>query len=270
MKNSIRSKSFTIGMVLYLAIILLLSVSSAFYLNRQSEKTNAILKENHFSVVHALDMSENLTNINQDIANFFLTGKNTDSSLLRHELILFDRSLQLEKNNITEPGEGDLVSGLEKGYLIYRDSVINFINSPDQVSGVRYIHNKFDTLYHQLTLLSQMNEKAIEEKTDDAKAYVKKATSQMTFIGTFCFLIAYGFTFIFSSYFNERFYKLYSGIKDVVSSNYNYKLHLDGNDELFELSEIFNGMADKIKGDRQKKEFYLKKDPGKDFKPDDI
>ena len=66
MKTSIRSKRFTMGMVLFLVTILLLSVSSAFYLNRLSGKTSAILKENHYSVVYAQDMSEVLTNINPD------------------------------------------------------------------------------------------------------------------------------------------------------------------------------------------------------------
>jgi hypothetical protein len=45
MKTSIRSSRFTMGMVLFLVIILLLSISSAFYLNRLSRKTSAILKE---------------------------------------------------------------------------------------------------------------------------------------------------------------------------------------------------------------------------------
>jgi hypothetical protein len=58
MKTSIRSKKFTMGMVLFLVSILLLSVSSAFYLNRLSGKTSAILKENHYSVVYAQDMSK--------------------------------------------------------------------------------------------------------------------------------------------------------------------------------------------------------------------
>ena len=250
MKNSIRSKSFTIGMVLYLAIILLLSVSSAYYLNRQSEKTNEILKENHFSVVYALNMSESLTNINQETTEFLLVSKKPDSSILLHELLLFDGSLQLAKSNVTEPGESDLISALEKDYLNYRDSLISFIKSPNKAGTARYVHNKFDTLYNQLTLLSRMNEKAIEEKTINAKVYVKKATFQMTFLGTFCFLIAYGFTFIFSSYFNERFYKLYNGIKDSATSNYNHKIILDGKDELVEMAEIFNKMADKIRGNR--------------------
>ena len=119
-------------------------------------------------------------------------------------------------------------------------------------------------------LLSQMNEKAIEEKTDDAKVSAKKATLQMTFIGTICFLIAYGFTFSFSSYFNERFYRLYNGIKEMVSSNYSQKIHLEGNDELCEISLAFNEMAEKLNKNKQKMSVTLQEDQGKDYNLDDI
>ena len=74
----------------------------------------------------------------------------------------------------------------------------------------------------------------------------------MTIIGTLCFLIAYGFTFIFSSYFNERFFQLYNGIKEIVSSNYNQRLYLDGKDEFYEISLVFNEMADKLNENKQK------------------
>jgi NtrC-family two-component system sensor histidine kinase KinB len=263
MKTSIRSKRFTIGMVLFLVIILLLSISSAFYLNRLSGKTNAILKENHYSVVYARDMSEDLTNINQEIINCFLTHKNPDTLAINKEFMLFDKSLELEKNNLTEPGEDKLVSGIATDYIEYRDSVLKSINSPDQDIKVLYLQKKFDTLYQQLMLLSQMNEKAIEEKTDDAKVSAKKATLQMTFIGTICFLIAYGFTFIFSSYFNERFYRLYNGIKEIVSGNYSQRLYLDGNDELTEISSTFNELIEKLNNNKQKMSITLPEDPGK-------
>ena len=124
MKTSIRNTRFTMGMVLFLVIILLLSISSAFYLNRLSGKTNAILKENHYSVVYARDMSENLTNINQEIINSFLTNKNPDTLIINKEFMLFNKSLELEKNNITEPGEDKLVSGIEIDYIEYCDSVL--------------------------------------------------------------------------------------------------------------------------------------------------
>jgi len=270
MKTSIRSTRFTMGMVLFLVIILLLSISSAFYLNRLSGKTNAILKENHYSVVYARDMSENLTNINQGIINCFLTNKNPDTLIINKEFMLFNKSLELEKNNITEPGEDKLVSGIETDYIEYRDSVLKFIKSPNPVIKILFLQKKFDSLYQQLMLLSQMNEKAIEEKTDDAKVSAKKATLQMTFIGTLCFLIAYGFTFIFSSYFNERFYKLYNGIKEIVSSNYSQKLYFDGNDELSEISLAFNEMAEKLNKGKQKMSITLPVDPVKDYSLNDI
>jgi hypothetical protein len=265
MKTSIRSARFTMGMVLFLVIILLLSVSSAFYLNRLSGKTNAILKENHYSVVYAQDMSEALTNINQGISNYFLTNKNPDTLVINNEFMLFNKSLELEKNNITEPGEDKLVSGIKTDYIEFRDSVLKFIKSPNSVIEVLYLQKKFDTLYQQLMLLSQMNENAIEEKTDDAKVYARKVTLQMTFIGTMCFLIAYGFTFAFSSYFNERFYNMYNGIKEIVSSNYNQRLNIDGNDELCEISLIFNEMAEILNKNKQEMSLDLQKDPGKDY-----
>ena len=119
MKTSIRSSRFTMGMVLFLVIILLLSISSAFYLNRLSRKTSAILKENHYSVVYARDMSEDLTNINQGIINPFITNKNPDTLFINQEFTLFNKSLESEKNNITEVGEGQLVSDIETNYDDY-------------------------------------------------------------------------------------------------------------------------------------------------------
>jgi methyl-accepting chemotaxis protein len=270
MKTSIRSARFTMGIVLFLVIILLLSISSAYYLNRLSGKTAAILKENHYSVVYAQDMSVDLTNINRGIINCFLTDKKPDTLLINKELMLFNESFKLEKSNITEPGEDELVSGIETEFIEYCDSVSKFIKSPNQVIKVICLQKKFDTLYRQLMLLSQMNGKAIEVKTDDAKVSAKKATFQMTSIGTLCFLIAYGFTFIFSSYFNERFYKLYNGIKDIVSSNYSQTFTLEGNDELSEISLAFNEMAEKIRNNKQEMYVTLHEDTKKDVNMKDI
>ena len=269
MKTSIRNRRFTMGIVLFLVIILLLSISSAFYLNKLSRKTNAILKENHYSVVYARDMSENLTNINQGIIDCLLTDKNSDTFIINEGFKLFNISLKLEKNNITEPGEDKLVSGIETEYIDYQVSVLKFIKSPKPVIKVLYLQGKFDRIYHQLMLLSQMNEQAIEVKTNDAKISAKNATLQMTFIASLCFLIAYGYTFIFPSYFNERFYKLYSGIKEIVSSNYNQRLYLSGKDELTEISLIFNEMAEKL-NENKKIDLTLQVDLNKKHDFDDV
>jgi len=269
MKFSIRTK-FTVGMVFLFIIILVLSIFSAYYLNKMSKKTSAILKENYLSVVYAREMSEGLTTINQEIALSSLTNKTPDGLLLKKGLATIDKSLQLEKNNITEPGEDKLVSEIESGLKEYCDSVMKFLSSPQPVEQVIPLQKKFTTLYQELVLLSQINGKAIELKSDDAKISSREALTAMTILATLCFLIALTFTFNFATYFNERFYQLYNGIKEIVSSNYGQRLYFEGADEFYEISLVFNEMAEKLNENQQKMELTLQSDLEKAYTINEI
>lgn len=251
-------------------IILVLAVFSGYYINKLSNKTSAILKENYLSVVYAREMSEGITNINQEITTSFLTKRNSDSLKVAKELNFINQSLSSEKSNITEPGEDKLVSGIETGYNEYRDSVLKFIKSPKSVAGMLYLQNKSGDLFQQLLVLSQMNGKALEVKTDDAKISSKSALTRMTILATLCFLIGMSFTFSFASYFNQKFFQLYNGIKAMVSSNFNQHLFFEGKDEFYEISIVLNEMADKLKTNKQKMSVTLQGDSGKDINSDDV
>jgi hypothetical protein len=268
--NTIIRRRFTLGIVFFLVIILLLSVSSAYFLNMLSEKTSAILKENHYSVAYARNMAKSLTNINQEIFTCILSNKNPDKVLINKELELFRLSFQLEKNNITEIGEDQIASAIETSFNEYRDYVRKFIKLQKPFDVVHDMQMKFGDLYQQLMLLSQLNEKAIEEKTDDAKASAKYASIKMSIIGTVCFLIAFGFTFSIGSYFNERFFQLYNGIKEIVSSKYSERLFMSGKDEIYEVSLIFNEMAEKLHGYNEKMDLNLQTELRKDLSIKDI
>jgi len=260
MKLSIRTK-FALGMGFMFVIILVLMGFSAFYMNKLANKTGAILKENFVSVVYAREMSDGLENINQEITTGFLTNRNLDSQLIQRELDAFDKALQLEKGNITEPGEDELVAEIETGFVVYRDSIVKFGGSIPSVDQMFYFQRKLKFLSQQIVLLSEMNGKAIELKTDDAKVSSKKAVTGMTILGSFCFLIALSFTYSFASYFNERFFQLYNGIKEIVSSNYGQRLYFDGVDEFTEISVVFNQMAEKLSSTHQEKYVNFLEDP---------
>jgi methyl-accepting chemotaxis protein len=240
------------GMIFLFVIILVLSVCSGYFMIKLSNKTGAILRENYLSVVYAREMSDGITSINKEMTNSFLTNRNSDSLKVIRELGLIDKSLQLEKSNITEPGEDKLVSGIETAFIEYRDSVRNFLKFPPSSGKVLSLQNESGTLYQQLLLLSEMNGTALEVKTDDAKTFSKRALTQMTILATLCFLIGMSFTFSFSSYFNQRFIQLYHGIKEIVSSNYDQKLFFHGDDEFSEISVVFNEMAEKLKENKEK------------------
>jgi len=269
MKTSIRTR-FNIGLFFFLVIILLLSIFSVHYMYVLSGKTSAILKENQYSVVFARDMSECLTNVNQEITNCILTNKVPDRTYFDKEFKLFDKSLKLEKNNLTEVGEDKLASDIETGFIEYRDSVLRLVNSSISTAKVINLQKKFNNLYQELILLSQMNEKAAEVKTNDAKMTAKNASLQMTIVGTICFLIAFVFTFSFASYFNERFFQLYNGIKEIASNNYGQRLYFKGKDEFHEISLLFNEMATKLSENNQKNVSSLKTDKEKELTTNDI
>jgi methyl-accepting chemotaxis protein len=175
-----------------------------------------------------------------------------------------------EKNNITEPGEDKLVSGFETGFIEYKDSVLKLIKSPMSAGDMLILQNKAGVLYQQMLILSQMNGKALEAKTDDAKATAKSALTQMTILATLCFLIGMSFTFSFASYFNQRFFQLYNGIKEIVSSNYDHRLFFDGKDEFHEISLLLNEMAEKLKKNKQKMSVTLLDDNTRNLTVNDV
>jgi hypothetical protein len=240
------------GMIFLFLIILVLSVFSGYYMNKLSGKTSAILKENYLSVVYAREMTEGIMNINQEIVTASLMKRNADTLKIAKDLNLMDKALLSEKNNITEPGEDKLVSDIESGYSDYRGNVLKYLNLPNPNDLLLYLQNKSGDLNQQLLLLSQMNGKALEDKTDDAKNTSKSALTQMTILATLCFLIGMSFTFSFASYFNQRFFQLYYGIKEIVSSNYDQRLFFDGKDEFHEISLLLNEMAAKLKENKYK------------------
>jgi NtrC-family two-component system sensor histidine kinase KinB len=269
MKSSIRTK-FTLGMIFLFIIILVLSIFSGFYMNKLSKKTSAILKENYLSVVYAREMSESIMIMSQEITNCYLTNKNPDSLKISAELNVFAKSLQSEKNNITEPGEAALVSGIETEFGEYRNGVKKSKSSLQSSGSVLNIQNIADHIYQQLVVLSEMNGNAILAKTDEAKVASKNALTRMTVLGTLCFLIALSFTFSFVSYFNERFFQLYNGIKEIASSNYDQRLFFEGKDEFYEISLVFNEMAEKLNNNKQKMSVTLQEDIGKEVNSADL
>ncbi len=245
MKASIRLK-FSLGIFFLFIIIVLLSIFSAYFVNKLSNKTAAILKENHLSVIFARDMSENLTNINMEITRGLLSNQTPDTMLIKKEFGFFEKSLTLEKNDFTEPGEDKLVASIDANFNDYRKSVLQFTEQAKPLVTIQTLQKKFIDLYEQEMFLSQMNSKAIEAKTEDAKLTANSALKQMTILATLCFIITVTFTYSFASYFNTRFFQLFNGIKEIVASNFGQRLHFNGTDEFHEISLVFNKMAENL------------------------
>lgn len=222
------------------------------------------------SVVYAREMTAGITDINMAILTSFLEKRKPDSTRITKDLEIISNSLRSEKSNLTEVGEDKIVAGIDAGITEYRDSVIKYLKSPVSNVTLLYLQHKSGELYQHLQLLSEINGKAVEIKTDDAKIASKRALSQMTILASVCFLIGMSFTFSFASYFNQRFLQLYRGIKEIVSRDSDSRLFFDGKDEFYEISLIINEMAEKLTRNKQKIHVTLQEDPIKDTNFDDV
>jgi nitrate/nitrite-specific signal transduction histidine kinase len=105
-----------------------------------------------------------------------------------------------------------------------------------------------------------MNEQAIVLKANDTKKSAENGLTQVTILGTICFIITLSFTFNFASYFNERFTKLYNGIKEIGSKNYDERVYFEGEDEFYDISLVFNEMAKSLKENSQPKAVNFEED----------
>jgi methyl-accepting chemotaxis protein len=222
-------------------------------MNKLSGKTSAILKENYLSVVYAREMTQGIMNIDKELTLSILKKIPLDTIRINDALNHFGKSLADEKINITEPGEDKLVADIETGYKAYQDSLLHIMRSQGSPAGMIFLQNKSASLNEDLLQLSQMNGRAIELKTDDAKASANSALTKMTILASICFLIGMSYTFSFGSYFNRRIYQLHNGIKQIVGSNFNEPLFFEGQrDEFYEISVVFNEMVDKLKENERK------------------
>lgn len=95
-----------------------------------------------------------------------------------------------------------------------------------------------------LSILSAYHLNRLSQKTD---AILKENHFSVIFARD----IALSFTFNFASYFNERFSKLYNGIKEIGSSNYSQRLNFEGEDEFYDISLVFNDMAKNLEENKQ-------------------
>jgi methyl-accepting chemotaxis protein len=250
MKTSVRTK-FTLATSFFFVVVAAITTLSAYQFYHLSQKTNAILKENQISVICARQMANYIYSSNMAI----LPHNSTDSRLIESDvtsnLNKFSEALHTEQQNITEPGERELVKDIENSFMPLADSLTSLTKTTLNPVKLEYIKQQSNQVYNLLMQLSAINERAIEYKTNDAKQSVSKALVLVSIVATISFLVALSFAFNFTSYFNSKFSSLYNGLKQLSENHFEERLYFEGKDEFNEIGQIFNQVAEKL-GKEQK------------------
>lgn len=203
-------------------MVLLFGLGSGYYLNKISNKSKVILKDNYETLGFARVMRTILDNNNLPLSSKAISE--------------FGEQLRKQEQNITEPGEKQLTSNL-------RDS---FNPLKTQGLSTAQLQTIERTLRNNLTQIENLNMDAIVKKNNQAQASVEKAILYMSLLGSFIILVLFSFSVNFPSFIANPLLELTEGIKEISRKNYQTRLNFRAGDEFAPLAQAFNTMASKL------------------------
>lgn len=207
-----------LGGLFLFALLILVGAVSFFYFNRLAEDSKEIVKDNYETLNYSRDMLKELDMLNsKDSVRGFSN---------------FEKHLQLQEDNITEPGEKEMTELLRKHFNQLKqqgltDSLPSLIRK--DISGIM-----------------QVNLQAIDKKNLAVQAFAQQAKTIITICLTICLLLGFTFLFNFPSLVASPIASLTEGIKAIADKNYGQRIHLNRKDEFGDLANAFNSMAEKL------------------------
>ena len=215
LKTMTLKSKISYSLVFLFSIILMLTGLTAFYLNRLSDDSQAILKDNYISLEFVSNMQKALTTPGDPNA-----------------LADFETNLKKQEVNITEVGEQQATGAVRQNFTRLRTG------TADAATLTRIQRNLFT--------IDDLNRQAIARKSETAKQTAKDGLFWLAVVGTLIFLIVFSFVINVPNYIANPLRELTRGIKQVASRNFEERLHFRSSDEFGELARSFNSMAQKL------------------------
>ena len=206
----------SIGLIFLFGVILVFGILGIFNISLLSRNANLILKDNYESIIYCNNMLKNLEVINT----------NNDAR------DLFEQNLRKEESNITESGEKELADEIRKNF----NELVADPKDPSHYSEIRQsIHQVLD-----------LNTTAIYRKNAVVQNTAQNAKLWLTILFTVLTLVSFTFIFNLPGIISGPIQSLSDGIKEIANKNYSKRIYLKQKDELGDLANAFNSMAEKL------------------------
>jgi NtrC-family two-component system sensor histidine kinase KinB len=243
------------GLIFLLLVIFLLSITGIFSIYYLSEDSKAIMKDNYASVeysTHMLDAIEsiftNQLSLLDNIQKNQTVIQEIQDSLLkkRNE---FEKYLDKQKKNITEPGEDKVVNKVIITYnkfIAVIDSIYNS-NNLNNTYEIDRLKSNYIIATSSIEEIYKINMAAIYKKNRIANHTADNVSKYMAIAAIASILITIIFIFYFPSYITNPIAELTKKIEDISNKKYDQKILIHSNDELNTLAVAFNKMSIKLK-----------------------
>ncbi|RZM24139.1 MAG: HAMP domain-containing protein, partial [Pedobacter sp.] len=203
-------------------VVLVFGGMSMYFMNRISESSKVVLKDNYKSLKFSGRMRELL--------------EEYPVPLSEKAAKEFAFQLNLETQNITEPGEGKAVEMLKVAFGRLADPKVSKVVLEQSLRNARQLLRSID----------DTNMNAIVRKNDRAQHGVEEAATYLIFAATVCFLILFSFVINFPGFVANPLREFSAALKEISRKNYKQRLEFSGSDEFSDLATEFNAMSTQL------------------------
>lgn len=231
----------TLGIGVLVILALAQGIVCNIYLIKASEASGKILEDNGASIEYTKEM---ISSIDQ-IFEIYMKGSSANAGKSEEELFkVFDANLQLEKNNITEEGEKEIVENLGKAFHDLRNEAKG-ANSEVHKNDQRLVDHYVKIKGYLVSILS-VNMKAINMKNRISSETNKQALLYIYIVEVLTVLWVLPLLFILPALIANPIEELKEKMREIAKGNFKQKIIIVRKDELGELAEEFNEMSEKI------------------------
>jgi len=262
---NIRTKLF-IGYLVFTATLVILGGWSAWHLREMGGVSRNIIANNYDSTVAAQDMRDSLERQNSAALFVLLGNREQAFRRLGEYRKRFDASFQSAANNITEPGESDIIEAIRRDRDAYYLQVEAFLSeiqalrgapptatdqlregTPGASEGFLRLEPLINRLRADCDNLLQINQRAMVAKSEAAAGVAQRWF--LTTLAIAASLVAVGL--IFAVFLANRIVgplrELTETAARIAGGDLDAKAKVDSRDEVGILAAGFNTMAERIR-----------------------
>jgi nitrate/nitrite-specific signal transduction histidine kinase len=212
------------------------------------KKSDSLLTSNYASLKHTFQMLRLLNDINALVAQG-LSEDSVAGQTLRiiEKLEAFEEPLDLQIDNITEPGELQLTNNLRKSFDAFR----NYLVAREQPFSWNEYKRLFKEVREEIIEIYQMNAESLEEKNDDIREHAERVLSLQKNVGITGLALLCVLLIFLPLYLLRPIDHLTWKLKDVYEKGFNKKVKLKKGHELKQLEEMVEKVVSELKDHKQ-------------------
>jgi two-component system, NtrC family, sensor histidine kinase KinB len=250
--RTFRQKIF-IGYGASLILVVLVLAWAMFMMLRLGRASESILRENYRSIQAAEHMIDAIDRQDSAILLYLLGYQQQGLKEFRENETAFLQWLGRARDNITVPGENEIVDSIEQNYTRYLGEVVklHLRGASDQAGAVNLYHELILPLFRSIrdtcVKLREINHETMYAASNRAGQMSLQAVLSMSVVGSLAVIIGIIFSFFLSRLISRPVTELKRAALQIAEGNYEVQVPGGGSAELALLADQFNQMAEKLR-----------------------